>query len=116
MKDIHNINTWLPGTQMVFDSASGKSTDGNVRTTRFQAIGIVIANDGINTISVLWPEHCKNRFITYNVTSLNGKVHSMARSSVNSYSYRGEDQARKVTQPHQGRDHASWWTFCSHGS
>ena len=71
---INNVKTWPPGVQMKFSGPARVPGAAPVNDDKFEAIGIVVANDGIDTIVVFRPEHCKDRLPTYSVMSLNPEV------------------------------------------
>ena len=71
--DIHDIKTWSPGALIMIDTHKlYKFTPGD--SSRFVAVGMVVANDRVNTIRVLWPDSCKEKFKVYNVNDLNPAV------------------------------------------
>jgi hypothetical protein len=68
---IRRIDTWLPGTLMVFDNSSVADL-GQHRAHR--AVGIVVSNDGDHTIVVAWPDNCAKRICEYDTRFLNAGV------------------------------------------
>ena len=64
---IHEIDAWPPGELMVYRSAW------------FCGIGIVVSNDGVSQIIVMWDSSCKKRLSHYDVVSLNPNVISRLR-------------------------------------
>ena len=67
---INTIEAWPPGAMMRFSTSS--SFDGRMTTLKkFFACGLVVANDGIEKIIVLWPDNCRERLKTYYVANLN---------------------------------------------
>jgi hypothetical protein len=77
-KDIHDIRTWPPGTFILYDNrkhvAGWKKFLSTSEAVEHVGIGIVVANDGINTIRVVWGANCEKPYLEYNVTSLNASV------------------------------------------
>lgn len=60
--DTQDIKTWPPGALMLHDNRplGGTRTD----------IGVVVANDGIRTIAVVWDASCFHSYREYDVKVL----------------------------------------------
>lgn len=72
-KNIHKIESWPPGTFMVFDNSQVQSViDG--REKKHVALGIVVANDGDSKLRVLWGANCGRPYCEYHVFGLNPNV------------------------------------------
>lgn len=87
--NINEILSWPPGTLMIYDNAGILPTykSGCTHPVTGQYVpnpdrdpnahfgrGIVVANDGVDTIKVLWDAGCKQRLCTYSVRQLNQRV------------------------------------------
>jgi len=82
---IRDIKAWPPGAVMIFDNQS--QIDMLTETERYMLMrvngqlpeahtgrGIVVSNDGLKEIVVMWDEGCKQRICHYNVYELNLQV------------------------------------------
>ncbi len=75
---IREIKSWPPGSMMQY-YVMQDDPDAGEETALFYALGIVIANDGNDSITVMWSPHCHEKFSTYSVHGLNGAVISRVR-------------------------------------
>lgn len=66
--NVCDILNWPPGALMRFDNTRISVLRGHV------GLGMVVANDGVNTIHVVWDAGCKEPFKGYEVSSLNPLV------------------------------------------
>ena len=89
-QDDRDIKSWPPGSVMIFDNSMTvlrKSDEGMIMITgsttpktptkisgSHYGTGIVIFNDGVKTIKVLWDAGCKEQLCTYDVGMLNYNV------------------------------------------
>lgn len=64
--DIRVVSTWPPGAMMLYESKDL----GGPRSR----VGTVVANDGVDTITVLWDAGCVDRLVSYRVRTLNDWV------------------------------------------
>jgi hypothetical protein len=71
--DINDIKSWPPGTFMVFNNADTQAVTGGM-APRFIGLGIVVANDGMFHIRVVWGSNCKHQYLEYDVRTLNRNV------------------------------------------
>ena len=74
-KDIHNIRSWPPGTFMVIDQRDEWKRRGSPPNIKpFVGLGMVVANNGVDRIRVLWGANCRDAFLEYEVARLNPDV------------------------------------------
>lgn len=77
--NIFDIKTWPPGTLMGFDNRDQlrryPTETKRAGYTPHTGIGIVVHNDGVKIIHVVWDSNCKDAFSEYNVSNgLNPQV------------------------------------------
>jgi hypothetical protein len=70
-KNIHDIRLWVPGSLIVFDQTEMWKQISFPNTEPFVGLGMVVANDGVLRIKVLWGANCKKTLSDYNVALLN---------------------------------------------
>jgi len=71
--NIRLITSWPPGTFMVYDNTMMESVQAG-RERKHTGLGIVVANDGVSRIRVLWDSGCSRQFLEYHVEALNPNV------------------------------------------
>lgn len=77
-KTINDIESWPPGTFMKFEAVERiKVKNGNIQVRTFKGIGLVVSNDGISQIAVIWGSNCAKMFNVYDVTALNARTVSV---------------------------------------
>jgi hypothetical protein len=59
---------------MCYDNSNEVERIGDRNIKRFTAIGMVVCNDGVNTIWVVWSNNCHDQFKEYDVRYLNPRV------------------------------------------
>lgn len=71
-KSIHNIKSWPPGAFILIDQRKEWERMGSPsHLVPFIGLGMVVANDGVSQIRVVWGANCKASFVEYNVETLN---------------------------------------------
>jgi len=71
-KSLHDIKSWPPGSFILIDqNAEWKRMGSPKHLKPFVGLGMVIANDGVSQIYVLWGANCKDWFTEYHVKTLN---------------------------------------------
>ena len=68
--NVNDVMTWPPGSRMIANIVTKKNE--RLRFLRFH--GMVVSNDGINRISVVWSAPAHAPFCTYHVAFLNKDV------------------------------------------
>ena len=71
--NINEIKSWPPGTFMVYDNSDHRSVTGGM-AQKHVGLGIVVANDGMFYIRVVWGSNCKHQYLEYDVRTLNPNV------------------------------------------
>ena len=73
---IRKIKHWPPGSIMMFNNTdlAWRLERAGSRVKEHVAIGMVVSNDGKDTICVLWDGHCDEPFCVYAVSGLNPTV------------------------------------------
>ena len=72
-RNIKNIKAWPPGAFMVFDNRQSRAVTGGMAEP-FVGLGMVVANNGVDRIRVLWGANCARAFLEYVVEQLNPEV------------------------------------------
>ena len=72
-KSIRNIESWPPGAFIVYDSRKTTLVNKGI-VPAFVGLGVVVANDGIDRIRVIWGANCRDAFLEYTVSTLNPEV------------------------------------------
>ena len=73
-KSLHDIKLWPPGSFILIDQdEEWKRIGSPAHLKPFHGLGLVIANDAVSQIWVLWGANCKDGFTEYNVATLNEK-------------------------------------------
>jgi hypothetical protein len=71
-RSLHDIKTWPPGEFILIDQNEEWKRMGSPAHLRpFVGLGMVVANDGVSQIAVLWGGNCKDGYTEYDVTTLN---------------------------------------------
>lgn len=65
-KNFKSIKHWPPGALMSIDTRRVGGT--------MTGVGVVVANDGVLTIGVMWASNCLHAYKTYDVRLLNMKT------------------------------------------
>jgi hypothetical protein len=71
-KSLNDINNWPPGEFIMIDQNDEWRRRGSPRDIApFVGLGVVVANDGIKRIAVLWGSNCRDTYVEYSVDRLN---------------------------------------------
>ena len=74
-RSIHDIRSWPVGEFIAYNTHKEWKRQGSPSDiVPFDSLGMVISNDGVDRIAVIWGSSCRHSYMVYQVGSLNSIV------------------------------------------